>query len=202
MAGAQQREGRRRQGEDRGQERKLQLTETGQAEEGTATDEVVIAISVGFNDLKVETLAGEKHAEVLREMMAGLEEEGVTARVVRFFDSLDLGVIGLRGAQLSGSGIAIGIQTRGTTLIHQADLVPLSNLELFPQAPSIDLKTFRAIGRNAALYAKGETPEPVPVGNDPMARPKYQALAALWHIKEMEYKDENREPTELEVAFE
>lgn len=183
-------------------ERTLVLTEAGIPEEGTDTDEVVISISAGFNELKDETLAGEKHAAVLREMMAGIEEEGITSRVVRFTDTLDLGVIGLRGARLSGSGIAIGIQTRGTTLIHQEDLVPLSNLELFPQAPLIDLETFRAIGRNAALYAKGESPEPVPVGNDPMARPKYQALAALWHIKEMEHRNEEQAPTELAVTFE
>jgi hypothetical protein len=182
-------------------DRELVLTERGPAEEGTETDEVVIAISAGYNDLKDETLAGVEHAEMIREMLAGLEEEGVTARVVRFFDSLDLGVIGLRGAKLSGSGISIGIQTRGTTLIHQKDLVPLNNLELFPQAPLIDAETCRAIGKNAALYAKGETPAPVPVANDPMARPKYQALAALWHIKEMEYRDD-RDPVELEVAFE
>ena len=183
-------------------ERTLVLTETGPAEEGTATDEVVISISAGFNEMKDETLAGEKLANVLREMMAGIEEEGLTSRVVRFYDSLDLGVIGLRGAKLSGSGISIGIQTRGTTLIHQEDLVPLSNLELFPQAPLIDTETYRAIGKNAALYAKGETPEPVPVANDPMTRPKYQALAALWHIKEMQHKDEETLPMELEVTFE
>ncbi|WP_254537013.1 propanediol/glycerol family dehydratase medium subunit [Halomarina litorea] len=182
-------------------ERTLVLTERGPAEEGTDTDEVVIAISAGFNDLKDETLAGVKHAEMIREMLAGIEEEGVTARIVRFFDSLDLGVIGLRGAKLSGSGISIGIQTRGTTLIHQRDLVPLNNLELFPQAPLIDAETCRAIGKNAALYAKGETPAPVPVSNDPMARPKYQALAALWHIKEMDYRDD-RDPVELDVSFE
>lgn len=176
------------------------LTERGPAEEGTDTDEVVIAISAGFNDLKDETLAGVKHAEMIREMLAGIEEEGVTARVVRYFDNLDLGVIGLRGAKLSGSGISIGIQTRGTTLIHQEDLVPLNNLELFPQAPLIDAETCRAIGKNAALYAKGETPTPVPVANDPMARPKYQALAALWHIKEMDYRDD-RGPVELDVSF-
>lgn len=183
-------------------ERKLVLTDKGEAKEGTATDEVVIAISAGFNTMKDETLAGVKLANVIREMMAGIEEEGLTARVVRFTNSLDLGVIGLRGAKLSGSGISIGIQTRGTTLIHQEDLVPLSNLELFPQAPLIDLETYRAIGKNAALYAKGENPEPVPVANDPMARPRYQALAALWHIKEMQLKDEDAAPMEQEVSFE
>ncbi len=184
------------------QERKLVLTEKSEAQEGTNTDEVVISISAGFNEMKDETLAGVKLAEILREMMAGIEEEGLTPRVVRYTDNLDLGVIGLRGAILSGSGISIGIQTRGTTLIHQEDLVPLSNLELFPQAPLIDLETYRAIGKNAARYAKGENPEPVPVANDPMTRPKYQALAALWHIKEMQYKDEDKAAMEMEVSFE
>ena len=57
-------------------------------------------------------------------------------------------------------GSAIGILSRGTTMIHQKDLARLSNLELFPQAPLMDLETFRKIGRNAARYAKGESPEP------------------------------------------
>ncbi len=30
---------------------------------------------------------------------------------------------------------------------------------------------------------KSESPTPVPVRNDQMARPKYQAIAALLHIK-------------------
>ena len=183
-------------------QRRLTVTDEGPAEKGTDTDEVVIAISPGFAALKYETLTGVSHADVLREMMAGIEEEGLHARVVRINDSVDLGVIGLTGAKLSGSGISIGIQTRGTTLIHQEDLVPLSNLELFPQAPLLVPETFRAIGKNAALYAKGETPSPVPVENDPMARPKYQPLAALWHIKEMPYREDDSDPSELAVSFE
>ncbi len=34
-----------------------------------------------------------------------------------------------------------------------------------------------------------------------MARPKYQALAAVLHIKEMQSLDPDRPPVELEVAF-
>ena len=33
-------------------------------------------------------------------------------------------------------------------------------------------------GKNAAKYAKGESPTPVPTRNDQMARPTYQALSA------------------------
>jgi len=92
-------------------------------------------------------------------------------------------------------------QSRGTTVIHQKDLDPLSNLELFPQCPLLTLETYRAIGRNAARYAKGGSPRPVPVENDQMARPKYQAVAAVLHIKETEYTDKNAKPVELKVRF-
>ncbi|WP_254546595.1 propanediol/glycerol family dehydratase medium subunit [Halomarina pelagica] len=180
---------------------RLALTEVGPAEKGQAADEVVVAVSPQFGVEQTETMVGISHADVLREAMAGIEEEGVTARVVRFSDTADLGQIGNRGAKLSGSGIAIGVQSRGTTLIHQADLVPLNNLELFPQAPLLDEEKFRAIGRNAARYAKGESPAPVTVENDEMARPKYQALAAVLHIKEMQSLDPDRRPTELAVEF-
>ena len=80
-------------------------------------------------------------------------------------------------------------------------MLPLSNVELFPQAPLLDLPTFRAIGKNAAKYAKGESPTPVPVRNDQMARPKYQAIAALLHIKETEHVIDNADPIELSISL-
>ncbi|WP_255666504.1 propanediol/glycerol family dehydratase medium subunit [Haladaptatus sp. DYF46] len=182
--------------------RKLRLEEKGSAEKGSESDEVVIAISPAFGETQTSTIVDIPLADVLRETMAGIEEEGLKSRLVRFIDTADLGNLGNRGAKLSGSGISVGIQSKGTALIHQADLLPLSNLELFPQAPLLDREKFRAIGKNAAKYAKGENPSPVTVENDPMARPKYQALAAVLHIKESKSIDETREPVELEAQFE
>ena len=72
--------------------------------------------------------------------------------------SSDCAAIGHIGAELSGSGIAIGLQSRGTTVIHKQGLARLNNLELFPQSPSLTLETYEAIGRNAARYAKGMRP--------------------------------------------
>ncbi len=86
--------------------------------------------------------------------MAGIEEEGCGSRVIRVNDSTDLGMIGLTAAAFSGSGIGIGIQAKGTTVIHQKDLAPLDNLELFPMGLLLNLATYRKIGKNAALYAK------------------------------------------------
>lgn len=181
---------------------KLTLRDAGPAKAGTAPNEVVVALAPAFGDkLKMQTITGIPHAAVLREVLAGIEEEGCSARVIRVLHSSDVAFVGLAGAKLAGSGIAVGIQSRGTALIHQRDLFPLANLELFPQAPVIDLETYRAIGRNAARYAKGDTPDPVAQKNDQMARPKYQAIAAMLHIRETGFVDRDKKPVELEVQF-
>lgn len=180
---------------------KLVITEDGPAERGTNPREVVIALAPAFGGKRTETIIGQPHDEVLREVCAGIEEEGLSYRFIRVFRTSDVGFIAHEAAKLSGSGIGIGIQSRGTTVIHQKDLPPLSNLELFSQSPLIDLETFRAIGKNAAKYAKGESPNPVPVRNDQMARPKYQAIAALLHIKETQLCDVNKKTQALRVEY-
>ncbi|MGQ9533492.1 MAG: propanediol/glycerol family dehydratase medium subunit [Desulfotomaculales bacterium] len=181
-------------------EMELVLKEKGPAAQGPA-DEVVIGVGPAFGTRLRKTIVDIPHAVVLRELMAGIEEEGLKPRVVRVRHTSDLGFIGHTAARLSGSGISVGIQSRGTTLIHQRDLQPLNNLELFPQSPVLDPETYRAIGRNAARYAKGQVPEPVPVRMDQMARPKYQAKAAILHLKETELVQPGAPPVELEVSF-
>ena len=172
-----------------------------EAKPGVTPDEVVIGVAPAFALSQVKTIGGLPHADVLRELSAGIEEEGLRARFVRFRDISDVSFIAQRAAKLSGSGIGIGIQSKGTTVIHQKDLPNLSNLELFSQAPLIDLDTYRKIGKNAAKYAKGESPTPVPTRNDQMARPTYQALSALLHIKETELVDNNKKPQAVTVSF-
>lgn len=183
--------------EDKG----LALLEKGEVRPGNTRSEVVIGLAPAFGNKFNKTIVGIPHAEVLREIMAGIEEEGCQARVIRVRKTSDVAFISHEAARLSGSGIGIGIQSRGTTVIHQRDLAPLSNLELFPQSPLLDLNAFRAIGRNAARYAKGENPDPVPVRNDQMARPKYQARAAVMHIKETQLVVPGKHSMELEVRF-
>ena len=179
----------------------LELKEKGEAKVGTRSNEVVIGVCPAFGIHQSKTIVEIPHYNVLRELIAGIEEEGLRARVVRIIRTSDVSFAAHDAAKLSGSGIGIGIQSKGTTLIHQKDLLPLNNLELFPQAPLIDEETFRHIGKNAAQYAKGESPTPVPVRNDQMARPKYQAKAALLHIKETQYVKSGGKPIELEVIF-
>jgi propanediol dehydratase medium subunit len=162
----------------------------------------VLAISPAFATSFKKTITGIPLADVLRQVFAGVEEEGLHVRVIRIYHTVDVAFMSHYAAKSSGSGIGVGILSRGTSVIHQRDLQPLSNLELFPQAPVLDLPTFRAIGKNAAKYAKGESPTPVPTNNDPMARPRYQGLAALLHNKEASFINQSKAPQELSVSFE
>ncbi len=181
--------------------RPMTLVEKGEARPGTRADEVIIALAPAFAKYQNKTIVNIPHSDVLREMIAGIEEEGLNARVVRVLRTSDVAFAAHDATKLSGSGIAIGIQSRGTSVIHQKDLPPLSNLELFSQSPLLDLPAYRAIGRNAAKYAKGESPTPVPTKNDQMARPKFQAKAAVLHIKETEHVVQGAKPIEIEVKF-
>ena len=173
--------------------------ELGPAQQGKSKDEVIIALAPAFGVYQTKTISGIPHGDVIREITAGIEEEGLKARLVRVYKTSDVAALASMSSKMSGSGIAVGRQSKGTTVIHQKDLAQLSNLELFPQAPLIDLETFRQIGKNAAKYAKGESPNPVPVRNDQMARPKYQAIAGLLHIKETEHVNAAKPAMELAV---
>ena len=172
------------------------LTEVGEARQGTQQDEVIIAVGPAFGLAQTVNIVGIPHKSILREVIAGIEEEGIKARVIRCFKSSDVAFVAVEGNRLSGSGISIGIQSKGTTVIHQQGLPPLSNLELL-----LTLDTYRQIGKNAARYAKRESPQPVPTLNDQMARPKYQAKSAILHIKETKYVVTGKNPQELRVAL-
>ena len=177
------------------------LTEVGEARPGSNQDEVIIAVGPAFGLSQTANIVGIPHKNILRELIAGIEEEGIKARVIRCFKSSDVAFVAVEGNRLSGSGISIGIQSKGTTVIHQQGLPPLSNLELFPQAPLLTLETYRQIGKNAAQYAKRESPQPVPTLNDQMARPKYQAKSAVLHIKETKHVVIGKNAQELQVAL-
>lgn len=179
----------------------MDLKEVEELKQGKLPNEVVIGLAPAFGKYQTKTIIGIPHYKVLKEVIAGIEEEGLNYRIARNYRTSDVAFVAHDAAKLSGSGIGIGIQSKGTTVIHQKDLFPLSNLELFSQAPLIDLATYRQIGKNAAKYAKGESPNPVPVRNDQMARPKYQAIAALLHIKETQHVEANKKPQEIKVEF-
>jgi len=177
------------------------LKPVGEAEQGSDPREVVIGVSPGVGRNVWRTLSGLTVIEVLDELLAGLEEEGCTARIVRVNRTLDLGMVGLTAARLSGSGIGIGLQGKGTALIHRRDLPPLANLELYSMAPIVTRDLYRVLGTNAGRHAKGATPVP--------ARNPYtdEAIEARYHTSvislvalEREHVSRAVAPEELEVV--
>ncbi|MFI6318164.1 propanediol/glycerol family dehydratase large subunit [Nonomuraea sp. NPDC050556] len=153
------------------------LRVVGPAGPGTDPRDVVIGVSPATGRDIWLTMSGQLVLDVLDELLAGLADEGCTGRIVRFNDTLDLGQIGLAAARLSGSGIGIGLQGKGTALIHRRDLAPLANLELYSVAPALAPADYRLLGANAARHARGLTPAP--------ARNPYtdEAIEARYHTQ-------------------
>jgi propanediol dehydratase large subunit len=164
--------------------------------------EVVIAVGPAYGQALTETIAGLPHEAVLEELLSGIAEEGLAARIVKVYHTADCAFIGYAGAQLSGSGVAIGLQSRGTTVIHQRDLAPLNNLELFSMSPNLTLASYRQIGRNAARYARGLPVTPVPVTVDNWVRLRLIVKTMLLHQRECEQVDASRLPVELHFDWE
>jgi dehydratase medium subunit len=136
---------------------------------------------------------------VLRAILDGVREAGAEPRLVRVRRSSDVAFIGHDGALLSGSGVSVGLQSKGTGVIHRADLQPLDNLELFGMSPLYTLESYRAMGRNAAGYALGRAVGPVPTVMDNYARAKLIVKTTLLHARETACV-EDAPPVELELA--
>ena len=156
----------------------------GEAAAGTDPAEVVIAVGPAFADAIRETINGLDHGDVLAAIVEGATEAGAVPRIVRVRRVADVAFIAHDGARLSGSGVALGIQSKGTAVIHRADLQPLDNLELFGMSPLYSLESYRAMGRNAAGYALGERVGPVPTELDNFARAKLIVRTTLLHARE------------------
>jgi propanediol dehydratase large subunit len=148
-----------------------------EAVKGTDPREVVIGVSPAFGNELTQTTAGHDLIDVVLALTDGVREGGGSPRLVRIRHTADTSFLGLTAARLSGSGYAIGIQAKGTAVIHRADRLPHMNIELFSNAPVTTLDHYRAMGRNAARYALGESPEPIVVPVDG------QALGARHHVR-------------------
>jgi propanediol dehydratase large subunit len=174
----------------------------GPAAAGNDRREVVIGVSPAFGIKLFQTIAGHPLSAILRELVGGITEGGATVRVVRMKHTADTSFLGLSAARLAGSGVGIGIQAKGTAVIHQKDRLPHNNLELFSNSPITRLEHYRRMGANAAAYALGEMPEPVvvPTRGEAMGS-RYHARVALIYAIETELTSEGAVPEDVEVAF-
>jgi len=182
--------------------RHWRIESKGEAKPGDDLREVVIGISPGFGIRLHKTTGSVPLYKVLAALMEGIRERGGRPRIVRVLHTADTSFLGLTAARLAGSGVGIGIQGKGTTVIHRHDQAPHMNLELFSQAPLISEADYRAIGGNAAQYALGKFPTPVTIAY------RGQALGARFHVQtallyaiETSMIEAEQNPEELEVEF-
>ncbi len=179
----------------------LEIKELGVSQPGNDAKEIIIALSPAFGTRHKKSIIGIDLGDIIKELCAGIEEEGMNYRFIKVYNSTDLAIIASQGSKLAGSGISVALQSRGTTVIHQKNLVPLDNLELFPQSPLYDKDIYRKIGKNAAKYGKGESPEPVEILNDYMVPSKYLIKSTLMHFKEGEMMNKEMAPIDLAVKL-
>jgi propanediol dehydratase large subunit len=182
--------------------RRIQYRRMGEAAPGTAPGEVVIGLSPAFGVKLFQTLAGHPLSAVLKAMTEAIAARGLTPRIVRFRHTADTSFLGLSAARLSGSGIGIGLQAKGTAVIHRRDRLPHNNLELFSNAPITSLEHYRGLAANAAAYALGESPEPVVVPTEGQALgSRYHARVALIYAIETGLAEDGAAPEELALAW-
>ncbi len=174
----------------------------GPATVGTDPREVVIGVSPAFGLKLFQTVAGHPLSSILRELTDGIVQNGGRPRIVRMWHTADTSFLGLSAARLSGSGIGIGIQAKGTAVIHHKDRLPHNNLELFSNSPITTLDHYRRMGANAAAYAAGERPEPVvvPTRGEAMGA-RFHARVSLIYAIETEMTIEGGAPENIGIAL-
>ncbi|WP_395019157.1 propanediol/glycerol family dehydratase large subunit [Dongia sp.] len=182
--------------------RRIVYRDMGPADIGDDPTEVVVGISPAFGLKLFQTTAGHSLAQVLKELTAGIKAKGGKPRIVRFRHTADTSFLGLSAAGIAGSGIGIGIQAKGTAVIHQRGRLPHNNLELFSNAPITTLEHYRRLGENAVVYAQGEIPEPVVVPTKGQALgARFHAQTALIYAIETSLTEEGAKPENVEIRL-
>jgi propanediol dehydratase large subunit len=85
----------------------VRLVKLGEAQPGSDPHEVCVGVSPALATKLWVTMSGLPVGEVLHEIVAGLADEGCTARLVRVPSTVDLGMIGLTAAQLAGRSASV-----------------------------------------------------------------------------------------------
>lgn len=182
--------------------RGIDYRDLGEAAASSDAKDVVIGISPAFGLKLFQTTAGHKLSDVLGAMTEAIAERGLKPRIVRFRHTADTSFLGLSAARLAGSGVGIGLQAKGTAVIHQKDRLPHHNLELFSNAPITKLEHYRGLGANAAAYALSEMPEPVvvPTRGEAMGA-RHHARVAMIYAIETAMTSEGAAPVDVAVTF-
>ena len=148
------------------------------------------------------TLSGIPVDELLKEIVAGIAAGG-GVRPYRPPEAHRRHLVPrpLGGAAV-GSKVGIGIQAKGTAVIHHADRLPHNNLELFSNAPITKLDALSRARLQRVAPRDGELPEPVVVPNHGEAMgSRYHARVALIYAIETSLTVDGASPEEIAATF-
>jgi propanediol dehydratase large subunit len=187
---------------EKDESRRIEYKDAGEAKASSNERDVVIGISPAFGVKLFQTTAGHKLSEILSVMTDAIMARGLAPRVVRMRHTADTSFLGLSAARLAGSGVGIGLQAKGTAVIHQRDRLPHNNLELFSNAPITKIEHYRQMAVNAAAYALGELPEPVivPTRGEALGS-RHHARVALIYAIETDMTKEGAAPLEIQITL-
>ena len=119
----------------------------GPAAGGNDPREVVIGISPAFGIKLFQTVAGHPLSAILRELIAGIAEEGARARVVRMKHTADTSFLGLSAARIAGAASASASRPRAPRSFTRRTGCPTTISNSSPIRRSRGSSTIGAWGR-------------------------------------------------------
>lgn len=135
--------------------------------------EIVIGVSPAFGRASSgPTMSGLTAREVVVSLVQGAVMSGCGVRMLRVNASVDLVRIAWEAARHAPSGVGIGVQAKGTAVVHSVARAPREVIELSPPAHLLDRAAYRSLGTRAARLARGlgvTVPEPVLVDSESIA---------------------------------
>ena len=127
------------------------LTEIGEAKQGTQQDEVIIAVGPAFGLSQTVNIVGLPHKNILREVIAGIEEEGIPF-VIQHQAAGEVVQSAWQAARMSP--LLVGIACNEETLVVHYKNLPTS-APLFTLTYRQNSLDRRSTGNNAARLVKG-----------------------------------------------
>lgn len=160
-------------------------------------NEIIIAMSPAFADKIQTSLFGIPHRQILKEILLGIELQGINYRLIRVYDCDNLLAITNRARDFSGSGTVIAIQSSGSVLLHLQRSKEFCIIEAFSDISLMCPIRFRQIGQYAAQYLANKSIEALYFSQDQRVRQHYQQQLMLISQVEHDALIEGERPYEF-----
>lgn len=161
--------------------------------------DIVVGISPAFANKGTAAEIYGNHFLILEKIVEGIEEAGMSAAVVKIYHTDDLAEIAKLSAGFSGTGIGIGIQSKGMVRINHAEHSAEDSLEASFNMPFSSFSLFKEIGINAVEYARGLKPLRVSDKIKPGGLTNYQMTMIRLSSEESVFINRRKKPMRMEL---